>query len=222
MTVKVLVAAGALLASTSALAQAGPVETQSARDLVCQLSGDCAFDQVEATEEKPDARGFKIARTSDRTNAGPTVQPRRPAPGYSRVAVAPTGRAPVATAPGRTRPALAGAKASQPGRATLSVTFVSGSATLTEYGKREALTFASALKAPSLAGKRFRIEGHTDAVGSRDSNLELSKRRAASVVDFLAANGADRAQFDIQGYGPDKPVSDNPAKNRRVEVVLVK
>jgi outer membrane protein OmpA-like peptidoglycan-associated protein len=54
------------------------------------------------------------------------------------------------------------------------VTFVTGSAELTNAGRREADKFLTALSAPSLAGKKFRIEGHTDSVGTREANLALS------------------------------------------------
>ena len=87
------------------------------------------------------------------------------------------------------------------------------------------MKFITALKSPALAARKFRIEGHTDSVGSREANLELSRRRAQSVVDFLASQGADPAKFEVQGYGPDKPLDGRNAANganRRVKVVLVK
>ncbi|MCA1481799.1 hypothetical protein, partial [Bradyrhizobium sp. NBAIM08] len=66
MKMKLLLAAGALLASTSTLAQTAPATEQTSDDLICQLSGDCGgFDQLEATEDKPDSRGFKLARKTD-------------------------------------------------------------------------------------------------------------------------------------------------------------
>ena len=68
MTVKLLLAAGALLVSTSAYAQSATTSDQTADDLVCQLSGDGGgLDQAEATRDKPESRGFAIAR---RTSSG--------------------------------------------------------------------------------------------------------------------------------------------------------
>jgi OmpA-OmpF porin, OOP family len=102
------------------------------------------------------------------------------------------------------------------------VTFVSGSAILTEQAKANAQEFVKALTAPQLSGMRFAIEGHTDAVGNRAYNLDLSQRRAQAVVDYLNSRGADRARFTTRGYGFDKPLDTrNPrgAVNRRVEVV---
>ena len=109
----------------------------------------------------------------------------------------------------------------RPGRADLMVSFVTGSAVLTEQAKTNAQEFVKALSAPQLSGMRFAIEGHTDAVGNRAYNLDLSQRRAQSVVDFLASKGADRTRFTVRGYGFDKPLNiKNPraGENRRVEV----
>ena len=111
------------------------------------------------------------------------------------------------------------------GRADLRVSFVTGSAELTEAGRKAGTKFVEALKSPLLAGLRFRIEGHTDAVGSRSYNLDLSKQRAQSVVNFLVANGAKENRFTVVGFGFDKPLpgtSPTSAANRRVEVVRIK
>jgi OmpA-OmpF porin, OOP family len=67
------------------------------------------------------------------------------------------------------------------------------------------------------------IEGHTDADGSDDSNLDLSQRRAASVVRFLTDGGIDAARLVANGAGESQPIADNEtssgkALNRRVEV----
>ena len=227
MKMKLLLAAGALLASTSALAQTAPATEQTSDDLICQLSGDCGgFEQLEATEEKPESRGFKLARKTDsptKASAPATVDRSRAriAADSPRTAVA------VATAPGRNRTIAPKARAAvaATGRADMRMSFVTGSAELTPAGRSEAMKFVTALKSPALSTRKFRIEGHTDSVGSRETNLELSRRRAQSVVDFLASQGADPAKFDVQGYGPDKPLDGRSAANganRRVEVVLVK
>jgi outer membrane protein OmpA-like peptidoglycan-associated protein len=68
---------------------------------------------------------------------------------------------------------------------------------------------ADALKgAPEI--KRVAIEGHTDDRGTHDYNVDLSDRRAKSVMKWLIERGgitADRLQ--AQGYGPDRPIADN-------------
>lgn len=75
--------------------------------------------------------------------------------------------------------------------------------------------------------KRILVAGHTDNVGSSDSNLKLSIARAQAVRDWLIdASGIPATQFAIQGYGDTRPIADNDtpdgrAKNRRVEITLV-
>ncbi|MFO7738520.1 MAG: OmpA family protein [Desulfatiglandaceae bacterium] len=72
------------------------------------------------------------------------------------------------------------------------------------------------------------LSGYTDSTYTREYNLELSRKRAESVRDYLTENaniGEDR--FVMNWYGEDNPVADNStaegrAKNRRVEVVLKK
>lgn len=76
------------------------------------------------------------------------------------------------------------------------------------------------------------ITGHTDAKGSDEYNLALSKRRAASVESYLTDQlGLDGSNFVVEGKGESEPVapnakpdgSDDPdgrQKNRRVEFLL--
>jgi outer membrane protein OmpA-like peptidoglycan-associated protein len=84
---------------------------------------------------------------------------------------------------------------------------------------------ATALKQVPADSPRVVVEGHTDAVGNRSHNLDLARRRAEAVRDFLVARGVNRALFTVQGIGPDRPVADNDtsegrANNRRVEIVV--
>ncbi len=75
---------------------------------------------------------------------------------------------------------------------------------------------------------RYNVEigGHTCTAGSKSYNYFLSKKRAQSVVDYLIKKGVDAKRLTSQGYGPDKPISDNSTragriKNRRVEFKLI-
>jgi outer membrane protein OmpA-like peptidoglycan-associated protein len=74
---------------------------------------------------------------------------------------------------------------------------------------------------------RIRVEGHTDNVGAAAYNKDLSERRAAAVVRYLAAKkGVGRARLVPQGFGLERPIADNKtalgrAKNRRVEFTIV-
>jgi outer membrane protein OmpA-like peptidoglycan-associated protein len=80
---------------------------------------------------------------------------------------------------------------------------------------------AQLLKA-TPAIKKMRIEGHTDNHGAADYNLDLSKRRAASVRQWLVDHGIDPGRLESQGYGITQPIETNDtdagrAANRRVE-----
>jgi outer membrane protein OmpA-like peptidoglycan-associated protein len=73
----------------------------------------------------------------------------------------------------------------------------------------------------------FRIEGHTDALGGRDYNLELSLRRAEAVKAWLVqALKIDPARIETVGFGPDKLLVpgdrsiEEQQPNRRVEIVI--
>ena len=72
---------------------------------------------------------------------------------------------------------------------------------------------------------RVKIVGHTDSDGSDELNLDLSKRRSASVKTALAKEfGIDIARMENDGKGETEPVSDNntpegKANNRRVEFI---
>jgi OmpA-OmpF porin, OOP family len=71
------------------------------------------------------------------------------------------------------------------------------------------------------------IEGHTDNVGARAYNLDLSNRRARAVLEYLVSKGIDRKRLRSQGFGFERPIATNKtplgrAKNRRVEFRLVK
>ncbi len=75
------------------------------------------------------------------------------------------------------------------------------------------------LKHPDL---NLEIAGHTDAKGSQKYNLELSQRRAESVLKYLRQQGVS-SPLIAQGYGKSRPLADNHtetgrAKNRRVEL----
>jgi len=69
------------------------------------------------------------------------------------------------------------------------------------------------------------IEGHTDNVGSDESNQSLSERRAASVGQYLMGKGVNGQRVLTAGFGESRPVASNDtdagrSQNRRVEVRL--
>jgi outer membrane protein OmpA-like peptidoglycan-associated protein len=69
------------------------------------------------------------------------------------------------------------------------------------------------------------LEGHTDSTGSDEYNLELSRRRADSVREYLVSNGISPSNIEAHGMGKDSPVATNDTavgrqQNRRVEMVV--
>lgn len=67
------------------------------------------------------------------------------------------------------------------------------------------------------------VMGHTDSTGSEQYNLDLSRRRAEAVANYLVSRGVSRARIETIGYGEQYPVADNStpegrAQNRRVEI----
>jgi outer membrane protein OmpA-like peptidoglycan-associated protein len=67
------------------------------------------------------------------------------------------------------------------------------------------------------------VMGHTDSTGSDQYNLELSRRRAESVANYLVSRGVARSRIETLGYGEQYPVGDNTTvagreQNRRVEI----
>jgi outer membrane protein OmpA-like peptidoglycan-associated protein len=69
------------------------------------------------------------------------------------------------------------------------------------------------------------VEGHTDSVGSDDSNQSLSERRAVSVGQYLMSKGVNNQRVLTAGFGEARPVASNDddagrSQNRRVEVRL--
>ena len=73
---------------------------------------------------------------------------------------------------------------------------------------------------------RIEIRGHTDNQGDFDANVQLSRDRCQSVVDYLAGKGIRKNRLKAVGRGPTEPVApnnneENRRKNRRVEFMLL-
>ncbi|PZX51432.1 OmpA family protein [Algoriphagus chordae] len=69
------------------------------------------------------------------------------------------------------------------------------------------------------------VEGHTDNTGAEDYNMDLSRKRAYSVEDFLTSNGIAKNRMEITAYGEMQPTAGNDTdagrqQNRRVEVAI--
>lgn len=73
---------------------------------------------------------------------------------------------------------------------------------------------------------KLQIAGHTDNVGSAQSNMILSKKRAESVRNYLSSKGIDEKRFSVLYFGQTQPIEDNATpegrqKNRRVEMSVI-
>ncbi|MGR3319700.1 MAG: OmpA family protein [Candidatus Anammoxibacter sp.] len=73
----------------------------------------------------------------------------------------------------------------------------------------------------------IRIDGHTDNIGSKKYNINLSKKRAQAVKDYLVKMGIDQSRISTKGLGLAHPIATNNtdegrALNRRAELVPVK
>ena len=108
------------------------------------------------------------------------------------------------------------------------VFFVTGKAVLATADKGETDGRLEAIKEilKNYPNAKFSIEGHTDDVGSAESNQKLSEARAKAVVDALVAKGVNPANLTHKGFGESKPVASNKtaqgrAQNRRTEVIHV-
>lgn len=105
----------------------------------------------------------------------------------------------------------------------LTITFEFNSTALTADGAVLVGNLGRALKDPRLAGKRFRIEGHTDAVGGDAFNQRLSEQRAETVRrQLITGHTIPASRLEVVGYGESRLLdSSQPTSgaNRRVRVV---
>ena len=81
-------------------------------------------------------------------------------------------------------------------------------------------------------GIKIEISGHTDSRGNDEYNMDLSQRRAESIMDYLIHNGIEESRVVAKGYGKTEPIapnenkdgSDNPTGrklNRRTEIKIL-
>jgi len=215
----------ASLAGVSLAAGAAAQQVRTPSEIAAALGAGKAKPAAAADDDSipvGDERAFSLACTGVcGGSAKPSPSTVRVAPrGYARSAAAPT--------PGRggAHRRAAGAAAPRAPRSSLDMqlTFATGSAELDAEARRRIDPFAVALTQANygLAGNSFRVEGHTDSVGNRSSNLDLSRRRAQSVVDYLVAKGVPASRLTGKGFGPDAPLSGlsaNNGANRRVEII---
>ncbi len=102
--------------------------------------------------------------------------------------------------------------------------FVPDKATILPEERGRLDTLAKLLRKVPEAG--FLVKGHTADVGSEESQVELSKERAKTIIDELAERGFASTRFIYKGLGGSEPVASNEteegrAQNRRVEIVVL-
>jgi len=123
---------------------------------------------------------------------------------------------------------LAGAKIERVGEG-IKITFDSGilfdvnKATLRPASEEQLTKLAAILN--KYPDTNILLEGHTDATGTDEYNLNLSRLRAQSVEAFLASQAVPGNRFTIMGYGETQPIASNDTEegrqlNRRVEVAI--
>jgi chemotaxis protein MotB len=93
------------------------------------------------------------------------------------------------------------------------------------------LRLGTLLASDDLRGRKFRIEGHTDAVdvdssGPWEDNWQLSTERSRAILRYLAALGIDEKRFQIAGFADTVPIASNDtpegrAYNRRVDLIIL-
>ena len=107
----------------------------------------------------------------------------------------------------------------------LVVDFRTGSAELSPGATMTLDNLGRALSSDALGAYHFRVEGHTDTVGTPDSNKDLSQRRAQTVTDYLTQKfriSPDRlvavglGSSDLLVPTPDQTPE---PRNRRVRIV---
>jgi len=105
------------------------------------------------------------------------------------------------------------------------IEFDVGSTTITSSG--EALLDRLVPILQSAPRTKIEIEGHTDNTGDPSHNLDLSRRRATAVQQYLISKGVEESRLTVTGYGQEKPIADNRtsqgrSKNRRIEFKIHK
>lgn len=112
----------------------------------------------------------------------------------------------------------------EPKSVDLVVQFDFDSARLQDSAKPLLDNLANAMKSDRLVALRFTVEGHTDAKGSENYNIQLSHKRATSVVQYLINSGVSKERLESAGKGysqllfPDRPEA---MENRRVRITAI-
>lgn len=232
---------GAIFVSGPGLAEE-PQLTPYEQSLACKFSQTCSEADRSLTDRDSAGDGgeivgeeapFQVFNSAPQERSAAT--PRGPAQGASRQ----DGSKPklyVANRPAKALASAAGSSpdkrrsrniASQPGvvprknAGEMNVLFANASAELDAADMREIKAWSNVFKTSGYSGMRLRIEGHTNLVGSREYNVELSERRAKAVMDYMIGQGIAADRIEAKGFGFNRPRAADPQSgvNRRVEIV---
>ena len=165
--------------------------------------------------QKPDTGPSPVQRAA----AGIAPEPHVAAP---TAAAAPMPARPQRTAPAPSVHEQASDQSTEAGIVGFRINFAFDSAALPQSGVGFVDRIAELMKeTPAL---RLRVEGHTDAQGTPEYNLGLSKRRALSVAEYLVDHyGIAPERLVLVGKGMSEPLVEDgsDSRNRRVQFVRV-
>jgi outer membrane protein OmpA-like peptidoglycan-associated protein len=213
------IALAAALAAPVALAQPVPTPEQMIEMLKTPRTRSLRNLNVEAASPKA---------TEPPTTAVPAAPAAAPATASAEPAAntphSPS--SPAAARPSAAAPAVAVSPPAEAAKPSLSllIQFDLNSSRVKPESQLALTNLATALKSPELLSAQFRVEGHTDATGRADLNLNLSKQRAEAVREILLAQGIAQQRLQALGKGAsDLANKANPAsfENRRVRIVNI-
>jgi outer membrane protein OmpA-like peptidoglycan-associated protein len=197
-----LIAAPLAFATLPAMAQGNP----SANDIIQSLKPGGNLTQG--------TRGIKMANPGAAAPAAATTSSAAAPKGSTASTASASPKANAAPVTGDAGPSV-----------SLTVEFATDSSELTAQARQTLDQLGRALSSQDLAQFHFRIEGHTDTVGSAAHNKALSQRRADVVAAYLEKNfGVAATRLEAVGLGQDGLLVPTPpqtanAQNRRVKVV---
>lgn len=76
------------------------------------------------------------------------------------------------------------------------------------------------------SGESILLTGHTDNIGSDETNNMLGKKRADTIKEYLISRGVNAGKIEVKSKGKTEPIADNTteegrAKNRRTELKII-
>ena len=157
-----------------ALAQGSPSADQIIKSLT--PTGDVSRQGTRGIRMAPSGDTAAAPSAAASSSAAPAVGAPPRSVSHPTMAAAKPSAAAASTAPAAAAPAV-----------DLTVNFETASADLTADAMKTLDALGTALSSDALAHYRFRVEGHTDTVGSPAANQALSQRRAKAVVNYISA-----------------------------------